>query len=107
MMAAVFVVMERNFVCGISHILQAVIHLGYIRIRVTAGRSCVKINERCIIAEIFFAEIVSTRLVIISPKRRGERACCTEYLGILHCNIECLKTTEGRSCYRRSYLRRC
>ena len=37
MMAAVLVVMERRFVCGITHILQTFIHLGYIRIRISAG----------------------------------------------------------------------
>ena len=66
MMTAVFVIMKRHFVCGISHILQAVIHMGNIRVCVAAGGACVKINERSIIAEILFAKKTSPLVCHIS-----------------------------------------
>ena len=101
MVAAVFVVMERRFVCGITHILQTVIHPGNMRIGVAAGGACVKIDERSIFRKILLAEEASPRRVVICPERREESACGTEYFGLLHGDIERFQTAERHSRYRR------
>ena len=75
-MRAVLVIVQRKLFLGITHILQTFIHLGYIRIRISAGGACVKVNERSIIGKILLAEEDSPCRVVISPERRGESACC-------------------------------